>query len=284
MLNAASQPSAPRAQVATPAGYVPDRPKIAPWMIALGAAGALALILVGLNAAGLLRFGAREEPKEMLRAQGQDMNPDLLRAQGQDTGPGVVRSATEEPIRMPDDVRRWLEHLERIEREKNALHRRQAVKLQASMSNIAARVSSAGVSAMINEEGDSIPKLDLSDLIPVDSMLQEWEALRQKLNSLPPPAECMPLYNNYHGSFVNIQREIGRLKQIGSDLYGIFQRGGQDQAVKDAEGVSAAHGQNVDELLIKSDEQLGEICFKYNERKWFDIKHDLGGSMMQFGL
>lgn len=258
--------------------------RIAPWMIAAAAAAAVLLAILGLSAAGILRFGSRTPHPEVLQAKGQPAAPDILRAQGQPAGPGVAQIQREAPLRMPDDVRRWLEHLERIEKEKNALHRRQVVKLQASMSSMAARVSSAGVQAMIDEDGPEVPSLDLSDLIPVDDLIAEWEALRGKLNSVAVPAECAPLYQNYHGSFVNLQQQIAALKDIGSDLFGTFQKGGQQAAVKQAEGVSKGHTQSVDDLLIRSDEQLGEICDKYSERKWFDIRSDLGGGMMQFGF
>ncbi len=37
---------------------------------------------------------------------------------------------------------------------------------------------------------------------------------------------------------------------------------------------------SVDQYFAESDEQLAQICDKYNTRKWFSISPDLGGGLL----
>lgn len=79
--------------------------------IAIGTALAMILALFfGLNATGLLQFGAKNPKINSLRAQGSMPKQDLLRAEGSSSPPVLSQSA--QRVEMPADVRRWLEHLE----------------------------------------------------------------------------------------------------------------------------------------------------------------------------
>src|SRR5688572_13383469 len=85
----------------------------------LGALGAVIAVFGGLWASGLLSFG-NTPPETVLRVPAKEQSVGLAR-RGEQQEPSIARAG----VRMPDDVRAWLEHLERIEKKKNDLHAEQ---------------------------------------------------------------------------------------------------------------------------------------------------------------
>lgn len=95
--------------------------KTAMWIACGAVLGALALY-IGLSLSGLLaRAGPESEPITAKTAE-----------------PQAVAAAPIERIKMPDDVRAWLEHLERIERRRMELTRIQLADLMVKMASISA--------------------------------------------------------------------------------------------------------------------------------------------------
>lgn len=241
--------------------------------IAVGAACLLiAALFFGLNAAGLLKFGSKPAEVEPLKAQGQTPTVPLLKAEGAPP-PGDIRA---EQIRMPDDVRRWLEHVEKIENRKNALSLRQLTQMAVLAQQM--KVLGGAMGLLNGEDEDSAPsdtaKQSFDDLRP------EWNQLIADFRSYPPPAECRPIADDYN-------RALSEIPGINADLAQILSGASQDPAasLEQVMKLQNTSANVIDKNLASTDQKVNDICRKYQTRKWFDIKTDVGGGLMgKFGL
>lgn len=264
---------------------------------------ALAMILAiffGLKASGMLQLGATspklqalraegEVPKQellksegtspqqdILRAEGSTPNQDLLRAEGSTTPPILDR--TQQSVVMPDDIRKWLEHLERIEKRKNDLSMKQLAQLTVLMQQM--KVLGAGMD-MLNDngEGDSPQPTDTAKA-KFDDMRPEWNRLIADFNSYPPPAECKPIADDFY-------RAVSEVPGMNSDLAEILTGAAQDpaSALEKVYKIQNTSVNVIDKFFGEADERIGRICRKYETRKWFEIKTDVGGGLMsKFGM
>jgi hypothetical protein len=276
--------SAPIAQVAVgPAPAFPNpkagQSKKLTW-IAVGTALAMVLaLLIGLQATGLLEIGARNPKVAALRAEGKTDQVPLLRAEGTAPG-GQSLGATAEKIAMPDDVRRWLEHLEKIEKRKNELSMQQLSQMAVLMKQMQVLGPSMGILNELEGEdgGDLGPSSTAKDSF--DSLRPEWNQLIADYRSLPPPDECRPIADDYY-------RAISEIPGMNADLASVLSGVEADpaKALESAMRLQNTSANVIDKNLGSADSKVGDICRKYETRKWFDIKTDVGGGLMgKFGL
>lgn len=289
---APAQGQVPMMQGAAPAFPNPNiNSKKTTW-VAIGTALAMILaIFFGLKASGILQFGAKNPKLESLKAEGNLSNQELLKAEGQDPSIPLLRAEgsqappllnqSAQRTEMPADIRRWLEHLEAIEKRKNDLSMKQLSQMAVLAQTL--KVLGGGGMGTWNEEevgfgGDTGPSETTKSSF--DAMRPEWNQLIQDFHSYPPPAECKPIADDY-------SRAISEIPGMNSDLADILAGVSNDPAaaLEKVMKIQNTSSGVIDKYLGASDLKVGDICRKYETRKWFDIKTDVGGGLMgKFGL
>lgn len=262
---------------------MPNQPsygKANPWWYVLGGVGVVLAAIVGLGLAGVLQFPWANRSKT-LPAVAEGPRP-VLQLPNQ-TGPPVT-PVQRERKEMPADIRAWLEHLERIERKKNALHVQQSTEIRT--------VASLG---MLGQMKDIMGSL-FGDDAPIDTtpdpesgtsfrdiafrVRRDWVALRQEFHTMPPPEDCKPLAREYDGALMQVPGVVGDMLE----MLGAVTSENAQNIRRSLVDVQTRHQQYIDEPLKRSDRLLGEICDKYETRKWFTISPDLpGGTLGKFG-
>ena len=274
----AASASAPLAGHAAPAFPTPGagNSKKTTW-IAVGTALAMILALFfGLKASGLLQFGAKNPKLETLRAEGQLPSTPLLRAEGS-TGPPTLNQPAQR-IEMPADVRRWLEHLEKIEERKNALSLKQLSQMAVLMQQMKVLGAAMGMLSDNGEGEDTAPSDTAKQHF--DTLRPDWNQLISDFKALPPPAECKPIADDY-------SRAISEIPEMNSDIGAVLEGASSDpaKALEGAMKLQSTSATVIDKYLSEADGKVADICRKYETRKWFAIKTDVGGGLMgKFGL
>ena len=248
--------------------------------IAVGTALAMILALFfGLQATGLLQIGAKSPKVAALRAEGKADTLPLLQAEGSVPG-GQSLGATATPISMPAEIRRWLEHLEKIEKRKNDLSMRQLSQMAVLMKQMQLTGPAMGILKELEGEegGDLGPSSTAKESF--DSLRPEWNQLIVDFRALAPPDECRPIADDYF-------RAISEIPGMNSDLASVLAGVEADpaKALESAMRLQNTSANVIDKNLGSADSRVGDICRKYETRKWFEIKTDVGGGLMgKFGL
>lgn len=246
--------------------------RISPVWWAIGGILAVCAALAGLSAMGVLGIMGPKKNDPVL-SRGQDPAPSVLQRPGERSAPVLQR----DQVTMPADVRAWLEHLERIEKAKQELQREQADELMIAMSSMSGLVSGFGVEGLLDEETTGDPEAGIEKFMPIDKMMDQWKALRRRFNEEGPPVpeECRTLRDEYDGVLMQVP---GVMKDIATIAGNVFDPS-KSQKMKDLREIQRTHREYIDVPLRRSDDLLGQICDRYDTRKWFDIKVDAGGMM-----
>lgn len=262
-------------------------------------------IFFGLQASGILRFESNTPKIDNLKAEGGVPSQDLLRAEGgapaseplkaqgeapagiplkaEGSAPAAPITQHAENVTMPDDIRKWLEHLERIEKRKNDLTIRQLSQMAVLLQQM--KVLGGGMGLLNEEEGgyggDTGPSETAKNSF--DTLRPEWNQLIADFRGYPPPAECRPIADDYY-------RAVSEIPGMNADLAGILESiaGSPENAAGALEKVMKLQNTSknvIDKYLGETDDKVGSVCRKYETKKWFDIKSDVGGGLMgKFGM
>lgn len=267
---------APSAGFATAAAKADAQKKA--WVFALIGAMAILALFGGLFASGALRFGARQEPIAVLPATGKSSPPSLA-ATGQSSPPQL--QAQGQKVYMPDDVRRWLEHLERIERIRMDMSAEQVGQAMEMLVALQAGGTLPMLQGLLDEasggEEVKVPGPVQSTMESAQNIRGKWQKLTVDFNGLQPPAECVPIRNEYDVAL----RETGAM--IGDIVAAVEgsseNRDGALAALMKMRGKSTG----IDKSAVKTDDLVQRICDKYETRKWFKITADVGGGLLSRG-
>jgi hypothetical protein len=265
------------------------RPAAAPrsgsklWVaVLLTALGAAALFSM-LFATGVLRFGGSQKPGYALAVGGSQANANLPATgnQGSDnlavTGaqPPPNLPAQAEKVVMPDNVRRWLEHLERIEKRKIRLVNDQISKALVQLQYLLGAGATADMLKGLIEEANTGEEVQGTPAQSTEKSISElnvdWDRLVADFNSYPPPPPCVPLRNEYDQHIREVRASIG-------DILRAFQTASEspEAAIQILRNIQGAHKKDLDAAGEKSEKLLEEICARYNTRQWFHIDPDPG--------
>lgn len=193
--------------------------------------------------------------------------------------PANTLDLNREQISMPDDVRKWLEHLERIERKRSDLSREQLASAMAMLTALQAGGTLEQLQGLLEEANGGEPtrkespaKRTMSD---IDSMRGLWRDLNSEFLSLPPPDECVPIRDTYD----TVVRETGTMIV---EIVQSIERAEEDQqgALRTLMGMQGSSKKRVGEPSSRTDRQVGEVCRKYQTMKWFSISDDFGGGLL----
>lgn len=256
-----------------------------PWHWAIASLLALCLALFVLRAAGVLAAWGIGVPSDTLSAQGAQPNSDLLKAQGSQgsdilsargSPSGVPLDARGSRKTMPPEIRAWLEHLERIEKKRGELSGEQLSSAIVSMTELQLGGGLDAIKAMIEDtgEGEAAPSPAETTKKDFESFNSEWRKLSDEFESYPPPAECVPIRDEY--------RVV--LSETGSmivEIVGQIQNAEADPkaAVNVLSKMKGTSDGRIGTPSRSSDRLVGDICRKYDTSKWFAINADFGGGM-----
>ncbi len=235
----------------------------------------LGWLLGGALAVGILLFGTMSvlssqrgpEPPPILEARGTPPSTGLLEQRGAPAQ--AVTPAVQ--AQMPQAIRDWLQHLERIEARKNELSRKQT----SQMLVLAAQMK--GLSALLGLlEDDHAPTPAEQAGAKVEDLKPEWNALIEDFIAFPPPEECKLLGQEYYRALSEIPIAMNEVLGI----MGAASSGDPADAVDSLRRMQNSSFETIDARLQTANEELGKICGKYQVSKWFSIRSDSGGSLL----
>lgn len=273
------QPKGPERTVAAPAGYYqPPTPNVqAPKKSNLGwiVSGvlALALAILGLFAMNLLNKTAKQPDGPMLGKTERNPEPVLQQTGKQEP---ITQKTAEAPIQMPDDIRRWLEHLEATEKKREKLAKKGLANLMILAQTAQLGMDLDGLRQLAQGDPDMAEPKTSADKVgeSAEQTRAEWKQLRADFESYPPPGECQPIAQNY----TNALSETGAMMADILDAIAVSKEDTQ-KALNSLYGMQNA-SKSIDEYGDATDSGVAEICEKYNTRKWFSIAKDFGNSSL----
>lgn len=236
---------------------------------AVGGAALLALVAAffGLRATGLLKIGASQPDGGNLKLHAS-AGPAALEKPGAISPAPLEKPAT--VITMPDDIRKWLEHLHQCELKRVAVTTSALNQAMVEKEKLSVNGGADAVQDALNGIDD--PNSELHS--PVDSlaamikkMHDDMADLQKLFDSYPAPDECQPIQAAYDQAVGEERDELGDLAD--------------HLAANDMEKIQSMKGMSnsgIDAAGAKTDRLVGEICDKYNTKKWFSINKDIGGA------
>ena len=263
---------------AAPAGYF--QPQTGPAAMPLPIKKSkLGWIVAGIAAALLMCLGVYGFLAKTGKGGG-----DALAKRASMGGPMLAKTGKEAPLldvtaknpaAMPDDVLRWLQHLERIEKKRGTL-------MRGLLASFATMLKSGGeqgtdlqsLKALATGDPDAPDPKMAPDIIAdqaTDSK-KEMDALRKDFDSYPPPAECQTIADSYGHALDETGHAV-------TDIVGAMAGWKEDPqaAVKRLTNMEHTSG-DIDKFGTEADGKVQAICDKYNKRKWFSVNGDFGNS------
>ena len=259
------------APIAAPiAAPVPARNNQAAPYLAMAAIIAV-VFFVGWGISNALQARAQEDPTMMVHHK-----------------PKTDLMATTQPTPgMPPAVHDWLEHLRRIEEQKNKLTATQIAQVKTFGAKYQALGPAAGLLSNGGDDEDNT-----NPAVPVEQMTTDmvgpWNKLIKDYQSVPPPPECQALADEYFAGLNEIPAEMGDVQKLLVNMTQSMsssnpQSGETDankDALKKAESMQGQSSEDIDTHFTNSDQMLGDVCAKYSTRKWFSITSDLGSGLL----
>lgn len=287
MAPGAAAPQAPQApQVSGPTGIAIPRSQGKPWLWVASVVALLVIGVIALGASGVLFARGQKPEPGVLRTQKDPEPPGILQARPAPSA-GVTAQQPPPPeaqVNMPADVRAWLEHLERTERERSRLANQHIGEFTVALTQL----QMAGVQDLLNDimadptSEDTLKSPAKEQVQDFDKARAEWRALTDGFLNVVPPAECVPIRNRYEIALRETSAAI-------YDLIEILEMSQQPDAdpkqlVGKLQGMRGASG-HIDAAGKETDALVQDICDKYKTRKWFSIAGDIGsgGLLGKFG-
>jgi hypothetical protein len=186
---------------------------------------------------------------------------------------------------MPDDVRRWLEHLQKIEQARVALAANQLTGAVKTLTSLQAGDMSWAMGDGDDDNSQDAVKRKQNERAQkvggdMQSMQTAWRTLSNAFNAVPPPAECAGIKSNY-------DQVIGQTGSMILDIVAQLQSASNDPQSAVA-ALTAMQGQSKSKIDVPAraaDQGVANVCRRYDTVKWFDIQSDVGaGTMSQLGF
>ncbi|HVT11773.1 MAG TPA: hypothetical protein VHE55_05870 [Fimbriimonadaceae bacterium] len=279
----ATQPVAgiPQQPYVQPAYAIPSDVRKRNTILAIAISGVLLLLLfIGLKASGVLAFGSKAPDNAVLNARGQGPDNSLLQSRGDKTNPTLEVSR----VTMPDDIRNWLEHLARMEKKKQALtatQLQQVRELQSELGGASGLTTPEDVQKMTDPDYNSFPTIDKATAM-LNQLQPDWVALKKEFDSVPPPTECKPIAESYDAGLQNIVDVFDSVEKLVSGV-NLTDQNSIKKSADDVKEVGLRHRRGIDGEFQQTDDQVQDICDKYQTRKWFKIDAH-GGSAGLLGF
>lgn len=230
----------------------------------------LLVFLLGWGFSTILQ--ARAAPQETLQVAHR-VRPDLM-------------ATAQPPPGMPQRVHDWLEHLRRIEEQKNRLTAEQVASLKMFGTKFQALGPAAGLLGQDEDDDHTNPSQPVEQM--TTDMVGPWNKLIKTYQSVPPPPECQHLADEYFAGLNEIPAEMNDVQkllqnmtqQMSSDNPSSGETDANKEALKQAQNMQGKSSEDIDSHFVTSDQLLGDVCDQYHTRKWFAITSDLGGGLL----
>ena len=235
------------------------------------------LVLAALVGFGISALGINKGKDQVALAQDPGDPSPVLPAVVAEPDPALP---IEKPadIQMPDDVYNWLEHLRRTD--ERLTSETNAIGMTAGIDRVSGLADMYGKALDGNLE-DYTPRTE-SDKVnqKTDSAFAD---LATYFDSVPPPAECRPIYNAYKISLSETEANIHKIQELTSQAFATAMSGdgNPNAVVDDLKTIYADHKDGIDEHRRLTDNGVQQICDKYRTRKWFGIKPDPANPIMK---
>ncbi len=266
-----------QARKAGPVGYYqgangPIEQRKPPLGWILGIACLAALAILGFFLMNLLQKTGQESPGNFLAKQGQ-APPAVLQKTGEPPPP-VLGDLAQAAKKMPPDILRWLEHLERIERKRGTLAQQGLASFMVMAQSAQFGASIEGLQGLASGDPEANMPETSADKLGKSSAetKQEWANLRVEFDSLKPPQECQTIADSY----THALEETGSMITDVMDALTASKEDPQ-KALQSLYGMKNQSGA-IDQYGNETDKKVGDICNNYDTRKWFSISSDFGNS------
>jgi hypothetical protein len=169
----------------------------------------------------------------------------------------------EEGIGMPDDVRKWLEHLKRIDKIREAYNSSYAMTLIGKVGSLRPGTFLEEDSAAIDEAQRKAAAGGLT--ADVDSFFAK---LTNDFQSLPPPTECSSIAAQYASVLLETRGMLGQIDQAITNL--------DIHSLETLQGTTFAR---LDTRAQEANTLIDDICKKYQEPNKYEVFVDRGNSL-----
>lgn len=254
-------------------------------MVSLGIGiGVLAtLILVGGGMFALGLMGAKKESVLGVAPGNQGVLPVVPDGQPAlplvaDTEPTLPKP--KEAIKMPDDIYNWLEHLRKTEEMRKDMSNNQIGELAVMMTQMKTTSITDAMRSLFTADESPIPideDQPNKDSLVIDAAKKraEWKQLNDYFLSYPPPPECVPIQASY-------TQALGETGAMIVEILEAIDMASEspDKAIAALSKMQGTSGGRIDTLAKQTDDQVYDICNKYDTRKWFKVQGDVGGGFM----
>lgn len=188
-------------------------------------------------------------------------------------GPNLTGHPTTEPStrpeepNMPDDVARYLEHIRRVEAQR-----------QQMTSDLALGFS------MLAEVRGGATLFGEEDKIEggYQKYIQDWASLSRFFLSVQPPQECRPLFNAYDKMLATYLSSMLRTQKFFGDIVRDPQSAISSGVYQELQKELGIARREVPSLIRKANTEKDAIYKKYGQRADYDITDDLAISLPAF--
>ena len=250
-------------------GPIQQRKSPLGWIFGIAFLAALAIL--GFFMMNMLQKTGKETPANLLAKQGQD--PPAILQQTGETAP-VLADHSQAAKKMPPEILRWLEHLERIERKRSRLAQEGLSSFMVLAQSAQFGTDMKGLTDLASGDPDANMPESAADKVNNSSAdtKAQWISLRREFDSVPPPAECQTIADSY----THAVDETGAMI---TDVMDALDTSKQDpqKALQSLYGMKN-QSTAIDQYGNETDRKVGDICDKYDTRKWFSISSDFGNS------
>ncbi len=180
---------------------------------------------------------------------------------------------------MPDDVRKWLEHLERIERERQSLAASELSSAVTMLTTLKAEDVTQGLDPNADDsqaEADRrVRQRQNRYADTANTLRRSWEDLGRRFTAISAPTICLDAQGQYRKTL----SETGAMMQ---ELISAVRTAAQNPqaALSALTAMQGTSKSRIDAPARATDSDVASICQKYNTPKWFEIKGDVGGGIM----
>lgn len=239
------------------------------WIFAIAFLAVLAML--GLFALNMLKKTGSESPGNFLAKKGQEPPPFLVKTG--ETAP-VLEDHSEAAKKMPPEILRWLEHLERIERKRGTLAQQGLSSLMVLAQGAQFGTDIKGLQDLASGDPEANMPESAADKVGNEGVKtrEQWVALKREFDSVPPPQECQTIADSY----THALEETGSMISDVMDAIAVSKEDTQ-KALQSLYGMKNQSGA-IDQYGNETDGKVKDICDKYDTRKWFSISSDFGNS------
>ncbi len=240
--------------------------------IAAGSGALVLALLIGAIATNFLNRTATQPGDTVLQRQAKP--PEAVLDKTAAPPAPVLEKEAVAPKVMPDDVRRWLEHLEETEKRRGKLAM-QGLGMMMQLAPAAQMgIDLDALKAMASGDPDMPEPKTGADKVAEGAaqVKQEWDALKEYFKSVYPPQECLATANTYW----NALDETAAMIQ---DILGAVAKSKEDSSA----ALNTLYGmqntsKTIDAAGNQTDQLVQQICDKYDTKKWFSINSDFAQS------